>query len=145
MALAAIKNATALAAIKCANYTGVVFDAEEVVGSAEAMVPAFASAFAACQAAELKVIVTTSHSAPYQASAPGMARATPAHASTHARTSARQLYLMRLLLVFPSRPLSVRQREHRGRARHGVGGGREHRHPLAAALLFGHGDHARVR
>ena len=47
-----------------------MFDAEEIVGSASAMVPAFHGAFAACKAANLSVGVTTSHSAPYQTDTP---------------------------------------------------------------------------
>ena len=46
-----------------ANYTGVVFDVEEVKGSAADTVPAFARAFAAAKAAGLSVVVTTSYRA----------------------------------------------------------------------------------
>ncbi len=85
-----------LDAIVAANYTGVVFDAEEVLayepgrlrprgsrasmrhvcrssGPASTMVSAFAAAFAACKRSGLKVVVTTSHSAPYQVDAPAVA------------------------------------------------------------------------
>ena len=47
-----------------------MFDAEEIVGSASVMVPAFHGAFAACKAANLSVGVTVSHSAPYQTDTP---------------------------------------------------------------------------
>ena len=63
-ALAAIDD-TAAQKILAANYSGVVFDVEEVSGSADEIVPAFSAAFAACKAAGLTVVVTTSHSAPY--------------------------------------------------------------------------------
>lgn len=55
------------------RYDGVMFDAEEIVGPAETMVPAFATAFKACKAASLKVGVTVSHSAPYQTDTPAVA------------------------------------------------------------------------
>lgn len=50
-----------------------MFDAEEVVGAAADVVPAFAAAFKACKAASLKVGVTISHSAPYQTDSPAVA------------------------------------------------------------------------
>lgn len=62
-----------LDAVVAANYTGVVFDVEEVIGPASTMVSAFAAAFAACKRSGLKVAVTTSHSAPYQVDAPAIA------------------------------------------------------------------------
>ena len=68
--LAAIASKSNTSAIIRANYSGVMFDVEEVVGPAETMVPLFAKAFAACKAAGLAVGVTTSHSAPYQTDAP---------------------------------------------------------------------------
>lgn len=64
-----------LSQITAAGYSGVVFDVEEVTGSSSVMVPAFASAFAACQAAGLSVVITTSHSAPYQTNTPATATA----------------------------------------------------------------------
>ena len=67
-ALAAIQ--TDLPAVQAANYTGVVFDVEEVSGSSDTLVPAFASTFAACKRLGLKVVVTTSHSAPYACDTP---------------------------------------------------------------------------
>ena len=53
-----------------ANYSGIVFDVEEVVGSSSTMAPLFAEAFAACKRLGLIVTVTTSHSAPYQTDTP---------------------------------------------------------------------------
>jgi hypothetical protein len=68
--LVAIASKSNTSAIAAANYSGVMFDVEEVVGPAETMVPLFAKAFAACKAAGLAVGVTTSHSAPHQTDAP---------------------------------------------------------------------------
>ena len=68
--LVAIASKSNTSAIVAANYSGVMFDVEEVVGPAATMVPLFAEAFAACKAAGLAVGVTTSHSAPYQTDSP---------------------------------------------------------------------------
>lgn len=56
--------------VNASEYNGVMFDVEEVVGNEAVMVPAFATAFAACKAYGLRVGVTTSHSAPYQTDSP---------------------------------------------------------------------------
>lgn len=56
--------------IKTAGYNGVMFDVEEVTGSAVSVIPAFTKAFAAMKAAGLSVGVTTSHSAPYACDTP---------------------------------------------------------------------------
>jgi hypothetical protein len=72
-ALQTISRKASLDAIVGANYTGVVFDVEEVVGPSSVMVGAFAAAFAACKQSGLKVAVTTSHSAPYQVDSPSVA------------------------------------------------------------------------
>ena len=56
--------------IVTAGYDGVMFDVEEVHGSADVLVPAFKRAFAASKAVGLKVGVTTSHSAPYTTDTP---------------------------------------------------------------------------
>jgi len=53
-----------------ANYSGVVFDVEQVSGSSDTMVAAFQYAFAAAKKLGLFVTVTTSHSAPYQTDKP---------------------------------------------------------------------------
>jgi hypothetical protein len=53
-----------------AGYKGVMFDVEEVEGSATQIVPAFATAFAELKKAGLLVGVTTSHSAPYATDTP---------------------------------------------------------------------------
>lgn len=59
------KIAASAAKVKGAGYEGVMFDVEEVYGSAADMVPAFAKAFAAFKSQGMRVGVTTSHSAPY--------------------------------------------------------------------------------
>lgn len=56
--------------VLAANYTGVVFDAEIISGSADDMIPRFALAFRQAKAIGLKVVVTMSHSAPYQTDTP---------------------------------------------------------------------------
>lgn len=56
--------------VVAANYSGIVFDVEEVEGPTSTMIPAFAKAFAACKRLGLIVTVTTSHSAPYQTDTP---------------------------------------------------------------------------
>lgn len=56
--------------VKAANYSGVVFDVEIVIGAAEKLVPAFAAAFEQAKMLGLKVIVTMSHSAPYSTDTP---------------------------------------------------------------------------
>ena len=61
--------------VLAANYTGVVFDVEQVAGSASVIVPAFQKTFAAAKRVGLKVAVTTSHSAPYQVDSPDVAPA----------------------------------------------------------------------
>ena len=53
------------AAIKNAEFGGVCFDVEETHHEAE-MIPAMQAAFASCKEAGLRVMVTTSHSAPYR-------------------------------------------------------------------------------
>jgi hypothetical protein len=57
-------------AVNRSLYEGVMFDVEEVVGGAAALVPAFAAAFTACKKHGLLVGVTTSHSAPYATDTP---------------------------------------------------------------------------
>jgi hypothetical protein len=57
---------------KQAGYSGIVYDVEEVVGDMS-MVGLFSQSFQACKQAGLAVIVTTSHSAPYQTSTPDVA------------------------------------------------------------------------
>lgn len=52
---------------KQAGYDGVCYDVEELSGDC---VAAFTQSFAACKAAGLKVLVTTSHSAPYKTDRP---------------------------------------------------------------------------
>ena len=64
--LRAIASKSNVSAIAAAGYAGVVFDVEEVIGAAAETGPAFAAAFAACKQQGLGVVVTTSHSAPYQ-------------------------------------------------------------------------------
>ena len=54
--------------IRGAGFNGVCFDVEE---SSAAMIPAMQHAFAACKAAGLRVLVTTSHSAPVRGSSQG--------------------------------------------------------------------------
>lgn len=49
-----------------ANYSGVVFDVEEAVGNGEDLKEAFEETFLATKKMGLEVIITTSHSAPYQ-------------------------------------------------------------------------------
>jgi hypothetical protein len=56
--------------INRSQYEAVMFDVEEVHGPSASLVPAFASAFAACRAQGLRVGVTTSHSAPYATDTP---------------------------------------------------------------------------
>ena len=50
--------------IKKANYSGVVFDIENVKGSSAEMIPLFRQAFARAKEWGLTTVVTTSHSAP---------------------------------------------------------------------------------
>jgi len=52
------------------NYTGIVFDVEETIGSSSDLIPAFNDAFQAAQDHKLTVVVTTSHSAPYATDTP---------------------------------------------------------------------------
>lgn len=54
--------------IQGAGFNGVCFDVEE---SSAQMIPAMQAAFAACKAAGLRVLVTTSHSAPVRGSSQG--------------------------------------------------------------------------
>jgi hypothetical protein len=56
--------------VKAADYNGVVFDIEICHGSAAVLVPAFRKAFVEAKRLGLKVIVTFSHSAPYETDAP---------------------------------------------------------------------------
>ncbi len=67
-AIDAIARNVSLAA--AANYTGILFDVEQVKGPASATAPAFRRAFAAAKRAGLTVGVTTSHSAPYDTDTP---------------------------------------------------------------------------
>jgi len=53
-------------AIKAAGYVGVMYDVEEVQGPSSTMAPLFSKSFQAMKSAGLLVMVTTSHSAPYQ-------------------------------------------------------------------------------
>jgi len=57
---------------KQAGYSGIVYDVEEVIGDMS-IVSSFSQSFQACKQAGLAVIVTTSHSAPYQTSTPDVA------------------------------------------------------------------------
>ena len=54
-------------AVKAAGFDGVCFDIERTNGGAEALAAAFTDAFAACKRAGLLVMITTSHSAPFDA------------------------------------------------------------------------------
>merc|ERR1712150_452245 len=49
-----------------AGYVGVMYDVEEVQGPSSTMAPLFSKSFEAMKSAGLLVMVTTSHSAPYQ-------------------------------------------------------------------------------
>ena len=60
----------ACARVAAAGYAGVVFDVEIVTGAAADVVPAFSRAFERVKAAGLTVVITTSHSAPYQTDSP---------------------------------------------------------------------------
>ena len=53
-----------------ANYTGVVFDVEIISGSSDDLIPMFAEAFREAKLEGLKVVVTMSHSAPYNTDTP---------------------------------------------------------------------------
>merc|ERR1719273_450291 len=53
-----------------AGYQGICYDVEEVNGTGSALVSAFQASFAKCKAAGLKIMVTTSHTAPYKANTP---------------------------------------------------------------------------
>ncbi|GMH80603.1 hypothetical protein TrST_g632 [Triparma strigata] len=59
--------------VTAANYTGIVFDVEEAIGSSEALISAFQTTFAAAKAKKLSVVITTSHSAPYATDTPSVA------------------------------------------------------------------------
>ena len=63
-------NDTAISQIKDAGYMGIVYIVESVLGSSSEMVPAFAASFAKVKAAGLNVIVSTTHSAPYDCDTP---------------------------------------------------------------------------
>jgi len=52
------------------SYQGICFDVEIVRGSSGTMIPLFRAAFEAAKAAGLRVMVTTSHSAPYDTDTP---------------------------------------------------------------------------
>ena len=54
-------------AVKAAGFDGVTFDIERTNGGGEALAAAFTDAFAACKQAGLLVMVSTSHSAPWDA------------------------------------------------------------------------------
>ena len=47
------------------NYSGIVFDVEEVDGSSAVLIPLFQQLFSKAKGLNLTVVVTTSHSAPY--------------------------------------------------------------------------------
>jgi hypothetical protein len=53
-------------AIKEAGYSGIIFDVENVDGTFDSINPLFDQAFRAAKRADLTVIVTVSHSAPYK-------------------------------------------------------------------------------
>ena len=59
--------------LNTSEYEGLMFDVEEVSGSAAELLPAFGAVFAAAKKAGLLVGVTTSHSAPYQTDTPAVA------------------------------------------------------------------------
>ena len=61
--------ASSIPAISGAGFNGVCFDVEESHDETQ-MIPAMEAAFASCRAAGLRVMVTTSHSAPVRSSAP---------------------------------------------------------------------------
>jgi hypothetical protein len=71
-ALTAINQHCSNGAFKQAGYAGIVYDVEEVVGDMS-MVDLFRESFQVCKQSGLTVIVTTSHSAPYQTSTPDVA------------------------------------------------------------------------
>ena len=62
--------ASSIPAITGAGFNGVCFDVEESHDESQ-MTPAMQTAFASCKAAGLRVMVTTSHSAPVRSSSPG--------------------------------------------------------------------------
>ena len=69
-----VKNLDAItgniSAVKAYNYSGIVFDVEQVDGSSISVGAAFERCFAAAKDHSLKVVITTSHSAPYQCDSP---------------------------------------------------------------------------
>lgn len=54
------------------GFTGIIYDVEEVTGGVE-MIDAFGTSFKTCHQNGFKVVVTTSHSAPYQTATPTLA------------------------------------------------------------------------
>ena len=61
-----VEGSKDIEAIKDAGFAGVCFDVEEAHGSAEDLISAFERSFVALKQAGLRVMVTTSHSAPYE-------------------------------------------------------------------------------
>ena len=61
-----VEGSKDIEAIKDAGFAGVCFDVEEAHGSAEDLISAFERSFIALKQAGLRVMVTTSHSAPYE-------------------------------------------------------------------------------
>eukprot|EP01063_Lacrimia_lanifica_P012715 TRINITY_DN193_c0_g1_i1.p1 TRINITY_DN193_c0_g1~~TRINITY_DN193_c0_g1_i1.p1 ORF type:complete len:246 (+),score=89.48 TRINITY_DN193_c0_g1_i1:53-790(+) len=64
------KITAGIGAVQKANYTGIIFDVEEVSGPAADVNVAFGKAFAAAKKAGLTVAITMSHSAPYACDTP---------------------------------------------------------------------------
>tara|TARA_B100000795_G_scaffold38350_1_gene25244 strand:+ start:786 stop:2312 length:1527 start_codon:yes stop_codon:yes gene_type:complete len=61
-----VEGSKDIEAIKDAGFAGVCFDVEEAHGSAKDLIAAFERSFIALKQAGLSVMVTTSHSAPYE-------------------------------------------------------------------------------
>lgn len=61
-----VEGSEAIAQIKDAGFAGVCFDVEEAHGDTKELITAFERSFAALKKAGLNVMVTTSHSAPYE-------------------------------------------------------------------------------
>ena len=61
-----VEGSKDIEAIKDAGFAGVCFDVEEAHGSAKDLIAAFERSFIALKQAGLRVMVTTSHSAPYE-------------------------------------------------------------------------------
>ena len=64
------KIITDMPLVKRAKYSAIVFDVEEVDGPSSVNIPLFKRAFATAKGLGLKVVVTTSHSAPYATDTP---------------------------------------------------------------------------